>query len=82
MSNIFISCIKDPTINQNLIDLQQYYDYTSQWYLDYGFQFTANFMVMILFPHLLAPFAEMALNKFKIYLASKEKIEILINKKL
>lgn len=67
--NIFISCVQDHKIKQNLVSLLQYYDYTTLWYLEYGTQIIINFIVMTFLPHSIYPLYEILLHKIKVYYA-------------
>lgn len=55
VGKIVKGCVTDPILKQNLQLLPDYYDYTSQWYLEYGYQLTMNAILTILLPHLLTP---------------------------
>lgn len=65
IGNIIRACLPDPIIRQNLQSLQDYNDYNSQWYLEYGFQLAMNALVGMLLPHLLAVPFELVLFHFK-----------------
>jgi hypothetical protein len=62
MGTIIASFISQPNFSQ----LQYYSDYTSQWYLDYGFQLALNLMLACFFPHILAPIFEYGIRKWKL----------------
>jgi hypothetical protein len=48
--------ITDPTLKINLSTIKEYYDLTSFWYRDIGYQIWFNIFLMSFFPHIIMPF--------------------------
>lgn len=67
-------------MRQHLASLLQYYDYNSQWYLEYGFQLLLNFFMMAVLPHCFAPLLEVIIHRIKTHRASQLKYEVLMSK--
>jgi len=73
MGTMISSFISQQPLQQNINQLQYYSDYTSQWYLDYGFQLALNLILACIFPHVLAPVIEFCIRKWKLQNINKIK---------
>jgi len=74
MGDLFVSIYPNSIIKSNLKQLWYHFDYTSQWYLDYGFQLTFNLLIAAIFPHILSPLIEYLIFKWKMYRSKNIKL--------
>jgi hypothetical protein len=55
MSTVLAYIFRFEPVHSRLLTLKQYYDYTPEWYADYGFQLIINYIVIAIIPYISSP---------------------------
>jgi hypothetical protein len=69
MVDVLASFMTINPVHARLQALKQYYDYTSEWYADYGFQLVFNYLMITLLPYSILPFIHFISRKIKLFFA-------------
>lgn len=65
MADALASFLRIEPIHNRLKALKQYYDYSPQWYADYGFQLIMNYLVIIILPYSIIPLMHLISKKIR-----------------
>lgn len=65
MADVLASFLKIDPIYSRLKALKQYYDYSPEWYADYGFQLIMNYLVIIILPYSVLPLLHFISKKIR-----------------
>jgi hypothetical protein len=68
MSDVIASFVTIEPVHSRLKSLKQYFDYSSEWYADYGFQLALNYIVLIILPYSILPLIHFISQKIKLIL--------------
>lgn len=55
MSDVLASIFRFEPVHSRLLALKQYFDYSPEWYADYGFQLILNYIIIAIFPYITYP---------------------------
>lgn len=72
--SIIHGLIRDPTLLANLSQMTEYYDLTSNWYRDIGYQIWFNLLILSFVPHLFMPLVLHVMECINILLAKNERM--------
>lgn len=66
MSDVIANFVTIEPAHSRLKGLRQYFDYTPEWYADYGFQLVLNYIILIILPYSLLPLIHFISQKCKL----------------
>lgn len=75
MSDVIATFVRIDPAHSRLKALRQYFDYAPEWYADYGFQLTLNYIVMIILPYSVLPLTHFIWQKMRLIFQKQHGIE-------
>ena len=73
--NAISPLITDPNLTANLQALNEYKDFTTNWYVDIGYQIWLNWLILSMIPHIGMPLYHILREKICLWLGRKKLLQ-------